>query len=65
MPESALAGYLDQARAVFGARASTVAPAAALPDELARLRWFELPAACLAAGEPTRVGDEEAIAARP
>jgi selenocysteine lyase/cysteine desulfurase len=50
VPESALAGYLEQARAIF-----TAAPGAAAGDDgsatlsadFEQLRWFELPAACL------------------
>jgi selenocysteine lyase/cysteine desulfurase len=60
-PESALAGYLDEARALFAglAAAGTGGPAApAAPDEgrvgdrisahFEELRWFELPEECLA-----------------
>jgi selenocysteine lyase/cysteine desulfurase len=52
-PESALAGYLDEARALFAKRA---ARAPAVPDQrigdrisarFEDLRWFELPAECL------------------
>jgi len=48
VPESALAGYLEEGRAVFAA-----APGAAddgsptLSADFEHLRWFELPAACL------------------
>lgn len=48
--EAALAGYLDQARAIFAARADVPAPEAApgtLDEDFERLRWFDLPAVCL------------------
>jgi len=54
VPESALPGYLDEARAVFAAASghdeatyagSDAAPA--LSADFEHLRWFELPAACL------------------
>jgi selenocysteine lyase/cysteine desulfurase len=47
-PESALLGYLDEARAIIAAdhpgRDGTAAPTSAHFEEL---RWFELPASCL------------------
>jgi hypothetical protein len=55
VPESALPGYLDEAREVF-ARAAAVdaaAPAATaatdrqVSADFEHLRWFELPAVCL------------------
>ena len=53
MPEAALAGYLAQARAILAAAPDPdpgggggPAPPA-LPDPLERLRWFQLPDACL------------------
>jgi selenocysteine lyase/cysteine desulfurase len=47
-PESALAGYLDEARGIL-ARATPApdAPAAGLSADFEHLRWFELPASCL------------------
>jgi selenocysteine lyase/cysteine desulfurase len=56
VPESALDGYLRQAEAIFAAAepagddpAAGNDPAAATFDDFERLRWFELPAACVAA----------------
>lgn len=50
-PESALAGYLDEARAILAAATPAPdAPAAGLSADFEHLRWFELPAQCLAAG---------------
>jgi selenocysteine lyase/cysteine desulfurase len=50
VPESALAGYLEQAREIFAA-APGAAPgddgSATLSADFEHLRWFELPAACL------------------
>jgi len=54
--ESALAGYLAEARALLARRGDEWAappavpgvPAAGLSDDFEALRWFELPAACLA-----------------
>jgi selenocysteine lyase/cysteine desulfurase len=48
-PDSALAGYLREARAILAAHplGNGHAHAAALPGHLERLRWFELPGACL------------------
>jgi selenocysteine lyase/cysteine desulfurase len=48
--DGALAGYLDQARAILAAPPSQNGhrhPVVGLPERLERLRWFELPAACL------------------
>jgi hypothetical protein len=56
VPDGALAGYLGAARAIPAApplRGDGHTHAAALPGQLERLRWFELPAACLT---PTRPG---------
>lgn len=53
VPESALPGYLEEARRVFSAAADRAAacdepaPAGAVSDDFEHLRWFELPAACL------------------
>ncbi|MGZ4613973.1 MAG: aminotransferase class V-fold PLP-dependent enzyme, partial [Actinomycetes bacterium] len=52
VPESALAGYLDEARAVFAAAAGAGDDGAAsgtigLSDDFEHLRWFELPSVCL------------------
>jgi hypothetical protein len=53
VPESALAGYLDEAREVFakaaGAddHAADGADSGAVSSDFDALRWFELPAACL------------------
>lgn len=46
----ALAGYLDEARTLFAQRPDVPAcdrPATGLGDDFERLRWFELPAACV------------------
>jgi selenocysteine lyase/cysteine desulfurase len=52
-PESQLAGYLDEAAAVFAAAGALDSdaqlPAGAVSGDFEELRWFELPAACLAA----------------
>jgi selenocysteine lyase/cysteine desulfurase len=48
--ESALAGYLDEARALFRAHAGTVEDDTPRPEvsaDFESLRWFALPAACL------------------
>jgi selenocysteine lyase/cysteine desulfurase len=48
VPESALAGYLEEGRAIFGAAlgaADNGSPT--LSADFEHLRWFELPAACL------------------
>ncbi len=49
VPETALPGYLDEAREIFARAAGDLAPAAgtALSADFEHLRWFELPAACL------------------
>jgi hypothetical protein len=48
-PESALAGYLDEARRLFaGADVSGDGAAPDLGADFEHLRWFELPAACVA-----------------
>jgi selenocysteine lyase/cysteine desulfurase len=52
VPESALPGYLDEARAIFGravADDTSHAPVTAglLSADFDHLRWFELPAVCL------------------
>jgi hypothetical protein len=48
-PESALAGYLEEARAIVaganGADGDGAAPG--LSDDFEHLRWFELPRACV------------------
>ena len=48
-PESALAGYLEEARAVFAAASATHQDGAVgrVSDDFEHLRWFELPAVCL------------------
>ncbi|MGH8870088.1 MAG: aminotransferase class V-fold PLP-dependent enzyme [Actinomycetes bacterium] len=49
-PESALAGYLDEARALFASRADDALDTdltGQVSDDFEHLRWFELPAACL------------------
>ena len=55
-PESALPGYLDEARRVFAAAADRArdaddtapgAPVASVSADFEHLRWFELPASCL------------------
>jgi selenocysteine lyase/cysteine desulfurase len=48
-PETALAGYLDQARALLAARPAdgTSEPPPGVSPDFESLRWFELPAACL------------------
>ncbi len=49
VPESALPGYLDEARAIFARSASAEADAAVgrVSADFEHLRWFELPAVCL------------------
>ncbi|MFC4950665.1 aminotransferase class V-fold PLP-dependent enzyme [Pseudonocardia sp. GCM10023141] len=53
LPESVLAGYLDDARATFagagGCPESDAAPLG-VSAEFEHLRWFELPASCVTAG---------------
>ena len=49
-PEEALADYLAQARRLFAARSDVEAcdhEATGIGEEFERLRWFELPAACV------------------
>ena len=49
-PESALAGYLEEARRLFAAHAAHArdAGSAAPPDaDWSELQWFDLPAVCL------------------
>jgi len=47
-PESALAGYLAEARQVFASRSEPAEdPPAGLSDDFEALRWFDLPAACV------------------
>ena len=49
-PESALSGYLEEARRVLAAAAAWADEAMPPPvsDDFEELRWFELPAACVA-----------------
>jgi hypothetical protein len=51
VPESVLAGYLHQARAILAARPSGDSSREAAPtptlDRFERLRWFDLPGVCL------------------
>jgi hypothetical protein len=52
MPESALPGYLDEARALLaqapGAREDAVSGTEVpVSEDFEHLRWFELPAVCL------------------
>jgi len=49
-PESALAGYLEQARALFAAAPGPdlTDPGGLVSADFEHLRWFELPAGCLA-----------------
>jgi selenocysteine lyase/cysteine desulfurase len=55
-PESALPGYLAEARALLSARPAdpdwTDADPTGLPPDFETLRWFELPAACVRPGHP-------------
>ncbi len=46
-PVSALAGYLDEARALFAAAEPLGEHAAAVDERFDELRWFELPAQCI------------------
>jgi hypothetical protein len=56
--DGALAGYLREARAILAAHPDGEAhPTAAVPDRFERLRWFQLPDACLAATPTGRPGD--------
>jgi len=58
--EAVLAGYLDRARAILAAasrprpRPAAGGRSAAAPDRFERLRWFELPGACL---DPAPAGE--------
>jgi hypothetical protein len=57
VPEHALPGYLQRARAILAAVPSGNGhehPAVPVPDRFERLRWFELPHACLATPAPER-----------
>jgi hypothetical protein len=46
--EDALAGYLEQARALLASRPDRLDDGrTGLPDDFERLRWFHLPPACL------------------
>jgi selenocysteine lyase/cysteine desulfurase len=49
VPESALGGYLDEAREIFAAAGSAErdGPVGQVSDDFEHLRWFELPAVCL------------------
>src|SRR6478672_5415207 len=49
VPESALRGYLDEAREIFAAARSAEpdGPVGQVSDDFEHLRWFELPAVCL------------------
>ena len=55
VPESALGGYLDEARAVFAAAETQSAMCdeqvrdGAVSPDFEHLRWFELPSVCLGA----------------
>ncbi|MEV6038991.1 aminotransferase class V-fold PLP-dependent enzyme [Nonomuraea sp. NPDC052116] len=47
--EDALPGYLEEARAILAARSDEIdLRPPGLPDDFERLRWFPLPASCLA-----------------
>jgi selenocysteine lyase/cysteine desulfurase len=47
-PESALAGYLAEARQLFASRSEPAGdPPAGLSDDFEALRWFDLPAVCV------------------
>ncbi|MGD9997793.1 MAG: aminotransferase class V-fold PLP-dependent enzyme [Ilumatobacteraceae bacterium] len=55
-PESVLSSYLDEARARFASAGEAVAPdlaAGSLSAEFDHLRWFDLPAVCLATSHPS------------
>ena len=49
VPESALRGYLDEARALFAAGevGEPDGPVGQVSADFEHLRWFELPAVCL------------------
>ena len=52
-PESALAGYLEQARQIFDARTDPTDDApVGLSEDFEALRWFDLPAVCLDPAAP-------------
>jgi selenocysteine lyase/cysteine desulfurase len=53
-PESALAGYLDEARAILAAAPPPPPgdPSALVSEDFEHLRWFELPAVCLTGARP-------------
>jgi len=52
-PESALAGYLEQARQIFAARTDPTDDApVGLSEDFEALRWFDLPAVCLDPAAP-------------
>jgi selenocysteine lyase/cysteine desulfurase len=55
-PETQLAGYLDEAAAVFAGAGPVDAeeqlPEGAVSGDFEELRWFELPASCLSAAGP-------------
>ncbi len=46
-PESALAGYLEEARRVFADADEQADADAWVSEDFEHLRWFELPARCL------------------
>jgi hypothetical protein len=48
-PESALAGYLDEARHILAAATPPPPgdPSALVSEDFEHLRWFDLPAVCL------------------
>ena len=47
-PESALAGYLDEARRILADAEAPTSPDAWVSETFEQLRWFELPERCLA-----------------
>jgi len=55
--EEALAGYLAEARALFDALADRPCPdggcETGVSEDFEELRWFELPAGCIAPASPT------------
>ncbi|WES63693.1 aminotransferase class V-fold PLP-dependent enzyme [Microbacter sp. GSS18] len=54
-PESALAGYLDEARTLFArAAVDTSEGSTGLSADFEHLRWFDLPAVCLSPQAPPR-----------
>jgi hypothetical protein len=64
--EDALAGYLDQARALLAAKVDRLDDGpTGLPDDFEALRWFHLPRACLPgppSGPSTACGDAQPAA---